>query len=158
MRHLCAIATICLAIACGGSNPIGPQVLPAADLASAPTQATVGGKSLILVAQLWRDFMPISPPDGKPLAGALRIQAVDGSNVPADVAADTAWIIRGAEAWATFVAPAAGRSAGPVYEVTFSDGPKWGPGEAVDVVVRLRDAAGHVALVRAPRQVIGRTD
>ena len=158
MRNLLAVATVCLSLACGGSNPIGPQVLPVGDLTSAPLRATLGGKSLTLVASLWRDFMPISPPDGKPLAGVLRVQTEDGSNVPADVAADTAWIVRGAEVWATFVARQPGRSGAPAYEVTFSDGPKWGPDEAVDVVIRLRDGAGHVSLIRAPQQVIGRTE
>jgi hypothetical protein len=110
-----------------------------------------------MVASLWRDFMPISPSDGKPLAGVLRIQTQDGSNIPADVAADTAWVLRGSDAWGTPVTAPGERSAGPVYEVSFADGPKWGPNDTVDVVVRLRDAAGKVALLRAPQQPIGAT-
>ncbi len=156
MRILPVFISLVLSLACG-SNPVGPQVLPIADLASAPSRVTVGGASLTLTPTLWRDFMPISPPDGKPLTGVLRIQTEDGSNVPAGVAADTAWVIRGSEIWATFVAPTPGRAAGPLLELPFTNGPKWGPHETVDVVVRLRDASGNIALLRAPQQMIGAT-
>jgi len=44
------------------------------------------------------------------------------------------------------------------FAVVARNGPKWGPGVEVDVVVRLRDAAGHGVLLQAPGQLIGRTD
>src|SRR5438552_2287407 len=51
------------------------------------------------------------------------------------------------------------RGTGPsFFEVVARDGPKWGPGIAVDVVVRLRDGAGHEVLLQARAQWINRTD
>jgi hypothetical protein len=38
------------------------------------------------------------------------------------------------------------------------DGPKWGPGIEVDVVIRLRDAAGRHVLLQAREQLVHRTD
>jgi hypothetical protein len=155
---LAAVAVIAVAVACGGSSPTSPKVLPPGDPAAAPTRVIIGGKSVTLATELWRDFMPVSPPDGKPLAGVLRIRTEDGSNVPPDVAAETVWVMRGSETWATFLAAPAAGAPGPAYEVSFFDGPKWGPNEAVDVVVRLRDGTGRVVLLRAPTQTIRRTD
>jgi hypothetical protein len=45
-----------------------------------------------------------------------------------------------------------------VLEVFAEGGPKWGPGIEVDVVVRLRDAAGKSWYLKARRQPIHRTD
>lgn len=35
-----------------------------------------------------------------------------------------------------------------------SNGPKWGPDDMVDVIVRVRDSAGAESLLRAPKQLI----
>jgi hypothetical protein len=136
-----------------GTSPVSPDPVATHELQNAPTSVVIGGKAVTLATSLWRDFMPIAPPDGKPLAGVLRVRAVDGSAVPAGMAADTAWVVRGSEVWSSFVPPPSDKTAAE-YETTFSNGPKWGPDEIVDVVIRLRDAAGSVVLLRAPQQRI----
>jgi hypothetical protein len=131
----------------------------ATDRALAPRVVSVDGATLHLEASLWRDFQPISPPDGKPLIASLRILTVDGAPMPSTLRADSVWTYNGAAVWAASVTEEQARSAGaPYFEVVARDGPKWGPGIEVDVVFQLRDAAGHVYLLQAPRVAIGRTD
>ena len=145
-------------LGCNGS-PTAPAPLPVSELRAAPTVAIVAGAPLRLDPDLWRDFMPIAPSDGRPLIAVLRVTPADDAAVPAQVHADAAWVVFGDQVWATRVAEERPRKAtAPAYEVVARDGPKWGPGVSVDVVVRLRDGAGHAALLRAPGQRIHRTE
>jgi len=150
---LVAIAAALLG-ACGGTTPLSPEPVTASQLASAPTRVVLDGKRLTLAASLGRDFMPISPPDGKPLTGVLRIKAEDGLTVPTTIVGDSAWVIRQVEIWSTSVIPEPRESSAASYDLRVTDGPKWNPGDTVDVVVRLRDSAGRTALLRAPDQTI----
>jgi hypothetical protein len=125
----------------------------------APRLVAISGATVRVEASLWRDFAPSSPPDGKPLVAILRIQTVDGTPIPPTLTADSAWVYNSAQVWAAAVLEEHLRSAGAsFFEVVARNGPKWGPGIEVDVVVRLRDAAGRAVLVQAPRQLINRSD
>ena len=110
-----------------------------------PRQAVVGTRTYrIADAYLWRDFMPISEPGGKPLAASIKIQ-VDSGAFPSDVTVDHIWVI-GPAVWepATFEvhrAPDAATSASQI-EVFASGGPKWEPGSEVNVDVRLVGGGG----------------
>jgi hypothetical protein len=154
-RTLTALAATLVLNAC---SPTTPSPLPS-DLAAAPTSVVLAGKSLVLDAYLWRDFMPISPPDGKPLTAVLRVRTDDGSDVPATVVVDMVWVLKGADTWSTLPREERSRSeTAPIYELLARDGPKWGPGITVDVVVRLRDQSGRDALLRVANRPIQRTD
>jgi len=134
-------------------GPVGAEVL------AAPTRAVVAGQSVHLDTYLWRDFMPVSPPDGKPLIAVARILADSGATVGAAVTADSLWVIADGRAWAARATEEQPRSAtGAGFEVVARDGPKWGPGVRVDVVVRLHDGTGGTVYVRAADQLIRRTD
>ena len=154
MRRLFPGLTAILVLnACGGSST-APTPLPS-DLATAPTRVVLAGKSLSLNASLWRDFMPISPPDGKPLVAVLQVRTEDGSEVPATVRADMVWVLNGADTWATLPREERSRQeTAPVYELVVRDGPKWGPGITVDVVVRLHEAGGRESLLRVANRLI----
>ena len=131
----------------------------AVDRALAPRVVSVDGATLRLEASLWRDFQPISPPDGKPLIAGLRVITVDGAPIPSTLRADSVWIYNGSGVWAASVTEEQLRTAGAsFFDVVARNGPKWGPGIEVDVVVQLRDAAGDAVLLQAPRELIGRTD
>ena len=57
-------------LSCGDSNPgtSGSDLsLPIQELLDAPEQLDIDNYSFALEAGLWRDFMPVSPPDGHPL-------------------------------------------------------------------------------------------
>lgn len=153
-RTLTALTATLMLNACGGSSPIAPSP-PPSDLAAAPTRVILAGKSLALDALLWRDFMPISPPDGRPLNAVLQVRTEDGSQVPATVVANMVWVLNGADAWSTVPREERSRNeTAPIYELVARDGPKWGPGITVDVVVRLHDQGGRDSLLRVANRPI----
>ncbi len=135
------------------------------ELLSAPEQVEIYGRKFTLETFLWRDFMPVSPPNGKPLIALIWVTAADLSPFPPSVDANRLWVINVQDVW------------DPIWETKFSDeerpkdpnhqhqlekigreGPKWGPGVYVDVVVRIVDYKGVKYLLRASKQYIGRTD
>jgi len=158
--RLLLLGFACAALAASGcGSPSSPGMPREEDPRTASTSVALAGKTLVLSASLWRDFQPISPPDGKALAGVLRVSAADGSGVPSSVTADSAWLFMGSQVWQTTPVESGSRDgASPGYELAVRDGPKWGPGVAVDVVVRLRDGSGPSVLLRAASQLIRRTD
>ncbi|HYM81806.1 MAG TPA: hypothetical protein VEY91_10425, partial [Candidatus Limnocylindria bacterium] len=130
---------------------------PLSQLRSAPTTVTVGARTLALSAELWRDFMPISPPDGKPMIATLRIATEDGTGLPPGLKADSTWVLHGEHVWETLAVEQEPRAAGASrIEILAREGPKWGPEIQVDVVVRIVDAEGRVSLLRAPNQNVAR--
>jgi hypothetical protein len=68
------------------------------------------------------------------------------------------WVINGNEVWRATPREEQPREDPTRVAIVARDGPRWGPGIAVDVVVRLRGANGATALVRAAAQPINRTD
>ena len=153
-----AIAISALLGACQSTT--APAIQSAStELRSAPTSAILAGQGLHVDATIWRDFMPSSPPDGKPLIVIARIQADNGATVSGAVTADSLWVLLDGQAWAARAVEEQARAAIDTgFEVVARNGPKWGPGIPVDVVVRLRDGSGSVAYVRAINQLIRRTD
>ncbi|MFO7674959.1 MAG: hypothetical protein R6X12_01375 [bacterium] len=124
----------------------------AADIASAPEAALIDGRTLRPRAELWRDFQPVAPPDGQPMMAIAGLVADDDLPLPEDITIDRLWVLNGDEQWAP--KPAAGADRLTVHA---ADGPKWGPGISVDVVLRI--ARGKQTwLVRAPGVPIKRTD
>ena len=133
------------------TSPLGP-VSPTA-------QATIDGRTFrIADAYLWRDFMPISPPDGKPLAASLKIQ-VDSGAFPVDVTVDRIWVY-GPTVWEPALfevrrSPDAGTPADQI-EVFANGGPKWDPGSEVSVDVRLI-SGGTTRILRVTEVTIQKT-
>jgi hypothetical protein len=143
---------------CAQRGPTAPESISASTLIQAPTTVAIEGKTLTLTASLWRDFQPISPPDGKPMIAGLQVQSLDGSSVPATVTADTVWLVHGTEVWSGVAREERSRQdAGPLYEVVARDGPKWEPGVLVDVILQLRDARGRVSRLRVAKQLVRAT-
>jgi hypothetical protein len=155
MRHISTFTgcTLLVLVGCGG--PTTPTQVPTSELTNAPTRVLFGGKTITFDASLWRDFQPITPPDGKPLVAILKIKTDDGSEVPGTVRADMMWVLNGTQSWSAVPQEERPRpETSPVYELVARDGPKWGPGISVDVVVRLRSADGRTSLLRAAEQSI----
>lgn len=144
------------------SETLKPTV-PLEKLLAAPEEISIEGRRMILKASLWRDFMPISPPGGKPLIAAVSIAAADLKEFPSSLAADRLWVIKdGNEVWESDFSDEPGRPKGPdekhLLREIARDGPLWGPGIAVDVVVRILDKKGASHYLKAARQPIERTD
>lgn len=142
------------------------------DLRNAPTEIVLDGKSLSLSTYLWRDFNP-GPgcgPDGSPLMVGLKIATSDKQAFPSGVRLDRAWVLFGEQIWeasdfrSQVKSPSLNKdgwincSASPVCEATAREGPKWGPGVLVDVVVRIIDKEGQHHLIQATGQDINATN
>jgi hypothetical protein len=142
--------------------PAPPMSLTGVDpeLRNAPLEAVVQGVPLRIGAELWRDFMPVSPPEGRPLTGVVWIWAADRAAAGPVPKADRCWILRGDSAWLTLPMPEPPPSPSDSVLARYSlrEGPLWGPGDQVDVVLRLVNEGGKPILIRAAGQEITRTD
>jgi hypothetical protein len=128
-------------------------------MASAPERVVIDGREYTLAASAWRDFQPVAPPDGQPLIVVVMASPSDMMPLPDDLAIDRVWVLKGEEQWSAAPEEPGGRGESPAtrLEVSARNGPKWGPGIEVDVVVRLKQGK-KTWLVRAPGVDIKRTD
>lgn len=152
---------LCLFLSIGNSSGKKHQDLTIKDLISAPDTIQIENVGVVLETYLWRDFMPVSPPDGKPLRAVVTLLPVHSEHLPADIDAKKIWIIQGEEVWANLlstVSPAEPDHPVIRLEKTAANGPKWGPGIEVIVVVEIHDKEGKTYLLKAEHQPIHRTD
>lgn len=110
-----------------------------------------------LETSLWRDFMPISPPDGQPLIALIKVISIENVLIPSTLDVDRLWIINGYEVWESTFSEELDSSDGCKIEKIARNGPKWDTGIRVDVVVRLIGINQKSILLRASNQIIGRT-
>lgn len=158
-RRFVLLLTLVVSVsACASDSPTEPPVPgSAAALRATPTTLTAEGKSLRLETSIWRDFMPVSPPDGMPLVVIAQVKTSDGSAVPGSLRATNIWLVNDEAVWTTAAREERPRQeTAPVYEVVGRDGPKWGPGISVDVIVRITDGS-RVSFLRAADQPIAAT-
>jgi opacity protein-like surface antigen len=132
------------------------EPLPVAELQAAPTSLTVGTGTIVLDPYLWRDFMPIAPADGQPLVAVIRLKTGSGSAYGGNAEIDRVWVVNGSGVW-TAQEIESRQAATAEYEVAARNGPKWGPGINVDVVVRIQ-VGGVRSLLRMSNVPIHRTD
>jgi hypothetical protein len=157
-KGLITILLLCLVTVLIGI-PLTPSTLSLEDLQAAPEAIEVNGSEYTLETYLWRDFMPASPPDGKPLIALIRIKAPGETAISSRIDATRLWVIKGKEIWETEFTNEERPAAGDILEKAGRDGPKWGPGVTVDVVVRVIDLKnGKDYLLKASNQDILRTD
>ena len=104
---------------------------------------------------MWRDFMPISPPDGKPLIAVITVYAHNAENFPLTTKIERLWIINGAEIKSASATDEF-KVDGNQYEMVFRDGPKWGPDIVIDVVVKMK-INSQIYYLKAENQMIHAT-
>ena len=131
---------------------------PLSELEGAPSRVQIAGSELKLETYLWRDFMPTAPPNGTPLIAVLRIVTTGTTGIPEGLKAEQVSITYQGEIWTAAVKQEHPSTEPRVLEVVARNGPKWGPGVNVDVVVRLREGRGPTYWLRAADQPIHRTD
>ena len=147
--------TACAIIEPGDDEPTIDELL------AAPLTIDLGGKTLRLTTAMWRDFQPISPPDGKPLIAVFYVMTTDSTEFPAGVRFDHAWVVLERQVWSTGFT---GEERPPSEQLSWQqvevarNGPRFGPGVTAEAVVRVRDADGETCLLRATDQPIERTD
>jgi len=133
--------------------------MSAASLRAAPERVEIDGREYSLAASLWRDFQPVAPPDGQPLAAVLKVSSSDNEPLPADLVIDRVWVLNGDKLWSVAAEQPStpGQSTPSRLEQVVRGGPKWGPGIKVDVVVRLKQGE-QTWLVRQAGVAVKRTD
>ena len=141
------------------NSPFSPTDIDT--LLSSPEQVEINSRRYTLETYLWRDFMPSTPPDGKPLIALIRVIAIDLLPFPSTLDANRLWVINGQEVWETEFSDEeipTNPNRKHQLEKIARNGPKWGPGIYVDVVVRIIDYKNKTYLLKALNQYIGRTD
>ncbi|MEW6702882.1 MAG: hypothetical protein AB1298_09200 [Bacteroidota bacterium] len=144
----------------GCTDPLSsPRDIPINDLLSAPDTLELENQKIVMTTYMWRDFMPISPPNGKPLITIVYIETTDSSVISPSISADAIYIINRTEIWKSYFSDEQPAGESKPFRIAriARDGPKWGPGIYVDVVVQLK-VNRTIYLLKATRQYIGRTD
>ena len=111
-----------------------------------------------LEADLWRDFMPPTPPDGRPLVAFIQVVEQHGKPIPSEYELTDLWVINEDQVWVTTLS-----SEGLPHEEhelrgVARDGPKWGPHIFVDVIVAMDKGDGGLELLMASDQGISRSE
>jgi len=143
------------------SDPVSaPPDINIETLLSAPETLDIENHSITLSTYMWRDFQPISPPNGKPLIALVYIETVDSSLISSSVNAEAIYIVYNNQMWKSFFSeenlPPSEYKLFRIVKIA-RDGPKWGPRIYVDVIVRIK-VGNNYYLLRANKQYIGRTD
>jgi hypothetical protein len=151
------ILLICLVIILVGI-PLTPSIVSLQDLQAAPEKIEINGTEYTLETYLQRDFMPICPPDGRPLVALVKVKAPGETAISSKIDATRLWVVNGVEIWETELASKEGPTTGDTLEKVGRDGPKWEPEITVAVVVRIMDLkSGKSYLLKASNQYIHRT-
>ncbi|MBI1797724.1 MAG: hypothetical protein HY076_08435 [Candidatus Eisenbacteria bacterium] len=154
-RFLPAVIATLTLIGCRETVLGPPSGLPESS-AGVPQQVVVGGVPVALETSLWRDFMPIAPPDGQALTALLTVRSQNGTPLPDGLQVTAAGVYYLGKRWTS--EPESERGYDPTAIVYLArGGPRWGPGGTADVIVLL-DFNGAKALLRAANQPITRTD
>lgn len=142
------------------SNPVEvPKDIPLETLLAAPETLSVAGQNIHLSTYMWRDFMPISPPDGKPLIAVVYIGTTDSTDISTEIDAGVIYVIKGNEIWRAYLQ----NEDYPSYQIpprrlikVARDGPKWQTQILVDVVVNVTYRNNNY-LLKAKDQFISET-
>lgn len=148
---------ILITIIIGSSIVLNPSKESLASLKAAPKQICIENRIYRLETSLWRDFMPISPPDGKPLIVVIKVIPNDSLKFPSNMDADHLWVVNGQEIWSTSFSDEEVPQDEYILEKIARNGPKWDPGITVDVIIRLVVNNHSTYLLQAPNQTIHST-
>jgi len=142
-----------------GTPPLTPSTVSLQDLQAAPERIVINGSEYTLETYLWRDFMPVSPPDGQPLVAVVKVKSPGETAVSSKIDATRLWVVKGKEIWETEFTNEQRSTVGDTLEKVGRNGPKWGPRITVDVIVKVIDLRNNKEyLLKAPNQDINRTD
>lgn len=111
--------------------------IPVLLLKNAPSSLTIDGFELNFETFLWRDYMPISPPDGKPLIAKVELSEKKGDQLPEKLDTDMIWVVYQNQTWGTRYEETQFEHDPTRLVKVARNGPKFGPGKNVTVVIRI---------------------
>ena len=102
----------------------------------------IESNKLVLDAYLWRDFMPISPPNGKPMISINWLRDIDSIKITDNIDLIEQYVIYNDAIWISKYENES-RPTQPEYKIEkiSRDGPKWGPNIYVDVISKVIDSS-----------------
>ncbi len=158
MKRLIYIILIAFT-SCSLNEDSSPPDITVEQLLSASDTIYLNTKKIFMTTYIWRDFQPISPPDGKPMNIIIYINSSDSSSIQGSYDADAIWVVYCNQIWKSWLSdePQASNEKNQIVKIA-RNGPKWGPNAYVDVIVRLYDNKGNPYLLKATKQWIYRTD
>ena len=151
---------ICMALSCSDNNNPNESKTSIIDnnIVNAPSQIEIDGQEFSLSSYLWRDYMPISPIDGKELAAVVYIATSDSSQFPLDLKADKMWVLNKDEIWEAQLTNGTQPDGNFKIKKSANGGPKWDVGSEVIVVVQLVDKNNQIYYIKEDGSLIRRTD
>ncbi len=125
-------------------------------LNSSTEQISIEGTTLELHAYLWRDFMPISPPDGKNLISINWLVDVDSVAIPSTIVLSEQYVINGDSLWEPSYTNEIRETKPYLIERISREGPKWGPNIEVTVIAKVVDTSTNLEhfLIRENQQIL----
>lgn len=124
------------------------------ELLSSPQELTMDGLELDVEAYLWRDFAPISPPDGKPLIASITIESKDSEPLPENLDTDAVWVIYDNDVWGSGYSDELFKDDRFQIRKTARDGPKFDPDVKVTVVIRILHGDSTYMLRKIGQEIV----
>lgn len=93
----------------------------------------------VLDAYLWRDFMPVSPSDGKPMISINWLRDIDSTEISDNIDLIEQYVVYNDSIWISEYENESS-STQPDFKIEkiSREGPKWGPEIYVDVISKVR--------------------
>ncbi len=120
----------------------------------------IESNSFVLDAYLWRDFMPISPSDGKPMISINWLRNIDSTEISSNIDLIKQFVIYNDSIWISEYENES-RPIQPEFKIekVSREGPKWGPKIYVDVISKVHDSkTNNDFFIRIENVYVGRTD
>jgi hypothetical protein len=101
----------------------------------------IESNKFVLDAFLWRDFMPISPPNGKPMISINWLRNIDSTKIPENIDLIKQYVIYKDSIWVSDYGnkDLTEQSEYKIKKIS-RDGPKWSPKIYVDVISKINDS------------------
>ena len=158
IKSLCPLALFFVLVGFSCKTPTTSLIDIPSNLSSVTKEVTISSYDFTLSATLWRDFQPISPPDGKPLILVADIIESNSKTIPSSIKVDSFWVINGDQIWSGILSTEEHPTT-PLFtrRITIGDGPKWETGIYVDLVIRLLDREKNTHWLKQENLLIERT-
>ena len=143
IKRLLVIVLALSFLSCESEDSTGIGKEPFAQIReNAVETLTIGSNSFVLDAFLWRDFMPVSPENGKPMISINWLVSTNLVKIPDNISMVKQYVIYKDEIWITDYEDEAPTPSLPEYKMEriSRNGPEWGPKIYVDVISQIRDS------------------